>query len=193
VSFIKRLGIGKPKSDPEHPRATSGGASGALKYVLNPTLVPPEPVDYGGHRGEVETFIASLALMNPDEVAMVHKQGLASGAHMSPRWAEVEGHVVAAATRFERLRSGPGPRRQSVGGHRFLRRRVGRSARAPRLSAHGDQGHRIRTMAGRASGSGLAGRKVSSEMPVGQGAAARTIGPPEDPIGHRHIQATVTS
>jgi hypothetical protein len=98
VSFIKRLGIGKPKSDPEHPRATSGGASGALKYVLNPTLVPPEPVDYGGHRGEVETFIASLALMNPDEVAMVHKQGLASGAHMSPRWAEVEGHVVAAAS-----------------------------------------------------------------------------------------------
>ncbi|HYO44360.1 MAG TPA: hypothetical protein VES19_14275 [Candidatus Limnocylindrales bacterium] len=45
----------------------------------------------------METFIASLAMMNQDEVATVHKQGLASGAHRSPRWAEVEGHIVAAA------------------------------------------------------------------------------------------------
>jgi len=98
VSFMKELGIRGSTSGPEHEPPGSVSAPGALKYLLNPTLLPPEPVDYGGHRADVDTFIESLGLMNQDEVAKVHRQGMTSGAHMSRRWAEVEGHIVAQAS-----------------------------------------------------------------------------------------------
>jgi hypothetical protein len=88
--------------DPDPAQGPAGkpglAPSEALKYALNPTLIPPEPVDYGGHRDEVEAFIASLGQMNATEVANVHHRGLASGAHMSPRWAEVAGQIVAQAS-----------------------------------------------------------------------------------------------
>lgn len=98
VSFFKRLGSHGPGPAARPAGKPGAGPSEALKYALNPTLIPPEPVDYGGHRDEVEAFIASLGQMNAAEVANVHQRGLASGAHTSPRWAEVASQIVAQAS-----------------------------------------------------------------------------------------------
>ena len=94
---MKRLGLGGSRPDPARPSGTSGGEPTLIQYLVNPNLIPPEPVDYGGHRDEVDAFIASLALMRADEVAQVHRQGLAAGAAGSQRWAEVVGRIVASA------------------------------------------------------------------------------------------------
>jgi hypothetical protein len=71
--------------------------SATIRGLYHPDFIPPEPVDYGGHRDEVDAFIESVGAMDRAEVARVARQGVASGATMSRRWAEVEAHLAYAA------------------------------------------------------------------------------------------------
>jgi hypothetical protein len=92
VGFFRRSAKPPVASDPPPLPAPDPAVLAALAH---PDYIPPEPIDYGGHRDEVDDFVASVGLMNRAEVARVQRQAAASGVRISARWTD----VVAALDR----------------------------------------------------------------------------------------------
>ena len=96
MGFFRRSQRHEPEADaaPVQPIAPDPAVMAALYH---PDYIPPEPIDYAGHRDEVDVFVEAVGAMNRSEAARVHRQAVASGATMSRRWAEVEAQLAAAA------------------------------------------------------------------------------------------------
>jgi hypothetical protein len=94
VGFFRRSAKQETPSDPPAPFAPDRAVLAALAH---PDYIPPEPIDYGGHRDEVDAFIASVGLMNRSEVARVQRQAATSGVRMSARWTDVISALDRAA------------------------------------------------------------------------------------------------